>query len=209
MHPPALAPHSASLSNNCSFWAVHLNVVCTEAATWGRWPQIEQAHLFPQNVPQHGWEATAAPLVSRCKATLFQEHNCALFSAGIRSLLQIRDFLLCICGKKVWVSFIPRLPCLARDPVLFGGLSGCLCVHPLSCYPIECRLSQLPLCPQQPAWETLPVLPVAPRASMCIYSQTFLGWALWSSWSMFAKSSPTWPWQRPHTQLVLWQYWDV
>lgn len=95
MHPPALAPHSASLFELC------LNVVCTEAATWGRWPQIVQAHLFPQNVPQHGCEATAAAVDPLCKATVFQEHSWALFHVGIRSLLQIKDFLLCICGKKV------------------------------------------------------------------------------------------------------------
>lgn len=48
VHPAALAPQSASLSNYCSFWAVCLYVVCVEAVTWGRWPQMMHAHLFHQ-----------------------------------------------------------------------------------------------------------------------------------------------------------------
>lgn len=138
MHPPALAPHSASLFELC------LNVVCTEAATWGRWPQIVQAHLFPQNVPQHGCEATAAAVDPLCKATVFQEHSWALFHVGIRSLLQIKDFLLCICGKKVWVSFIPCLLHLAWDPVYYHVVCGLTQLLVLSNQPGRaCQCSQL------------------------------------------------------------------
>lgn len=101
MYSPALAPSQPAHQIIAAFELLCLNVVCTEAATWGRWPQIVQAHLFPQNVLEHGPEAIAAPLDPLCKAMVFQEHSCALFPVGIRSLLQIRDFLLCICGKKV------------------------------------------------------------------------------------------------------------
>lgn len=59
-----------------------------------------QAHLFPQNVPQHGCEAAAAAVDPLCEAVVFQEHSCALFHVGIRSLLQIRDFFLCIWERK-------------------------------------------------------------------------------------------------------------
>lgn len=154
------------------------------------------------NVPQHG-RAVPDPL---CEATVLQGHSCTLFPVSIRSLVQIRDLLLCICWRKAWASILLCLPHLAWDPVLFGGLLHCLCTHPLSYYHIMGWLSSLfglsklagIVC-----WHSL-FLPHLPW--VFTVKQTFLGWHTWPSW--LVKSSHMWPQQRPHVQLILLQYWD-
>lgn len=173
------------LHGSCDVWKVH-------------------AHLFPQNVSQRG-RALPDPL---CEATVLQEHSCALFPVSIRSLVQIRDFLLCVCWRKARASIIPCLPHVAWDPVLFGGLLHSLCTRPLSYYHVMGWLSSLFVLSKSARIARQRSL--LPPGLLWVFTvkQTFSRWHTWSSWNMLVKSSHTWPQQRCLTQLILLQSWD-
>lgn len=117
---PQVPAQPPSLSNHCSFWAPCCYVVCMEAVMWGRCALPSSLKMS-----QHR-RAVPGPL---CEATALQEHSCALFLVSMRSLVRIRDFLLCVCWRKTLSLHYSSL-----NHIWLGGLLHGLCAHPLSCH---------------------------------------------------------------------------
>lgn len=154
---PQVPTQPPSLSNNCSFWALCCYVVCVEAMIWGRCALPSSLKMS-----QHRC-AVPDPL---CEATALQKHSCALFPVSIRSLVQIRDFLLCVCWWKAWALFLTYHIWLGSQCYLVACYTACVL--------ILCRV--IMLWADRSLLDRAPAFPVTSMSSMGIYSQTNSFW---------------------------------